>query len=223
MIPVDSAGNLVSPFTSVVGNYNPNTFQKDWKVGDNAPVELSYRRSSSYPFDLMKLFALMKPANFFNLGVDLDNYKYNAEFNQYLVNNRSHLVISDVEIYGSGTAKTSYINWIVDYEKQQGINATQNITNLLDNLDVRLVYRLAGYSDKNLLKFYVEKGTPNSRNASLLIPDESYSLLLYDNQPFDRIVYSGVVVQITQDGYTVFGNSQTNAYFKVLKLSLIHI
>ena len=217
IIPVDSAGNLISPFVSIVGNYNPNTFQRDWKVGDDAPVELSYRRSSSYPFDLMRIFALMKPANFFNLGVDLDNYKYNAEFNQYLVNNRSHLVISDVEIYGSGTAKTSYINWIVDYEKQLGINATQNITDLLDNLDVRLVYRLAGYSDKNLLKFYVEKGTPNSRNASLLIPDESYSLLLYDNQPFDRIVYSGVVVQITQNGYTVFGNSQTTAYFKILK------
>jgi hypothetical protein len=217
IIPVDSAGNLVSPFVAIVGNYNPNTFQRDWKVGDDAPVELSYRRSSAYPFDLMRIFALMKPANFFNLGVDVDNYKYNLEFNQYLVNNRSHLVISDVEIYGSGTAKTSYINWIVDYEKQIGINATENITNLLDNLDVRLIYRLAGYSDKNLLKFYVEKGTPNSRNASLLIPDESYSLLLYDNQPFDRIVYSGVVIQITQDGYTVFGNSQTNAYFKVLK------
>lgn len=217
IIPVDSAGNLISPFVSIVGNYNANTFQRDWKVGDDAPVELSYRRSSSYPFDLMRLFALMKPANFFNLGVDLDNYKYNLEFNQYLVNNRSHLVISDVEIYGSGTAKTSYINWIVDYEKQLGINATQNITDLLDNLDVRLVYRLAGYSDKNLLKFYVEKGTPNSSNASLLIPDESYSLLLYDNQPFDRIVYSGVVVQITQNGYAVFGNSQTTAYFKTLK------
>lgn len=217
VLPVDSAGNLVSPFISIVGNYNANTFQRNWKVGDDAPVELSYRRSSAYPFDLMRLFALMKPAKFFNLGVDLDNYKYNAEFNQYLVNNRSHLVISDVEIYGSGTAKTSYINWIVDYEKQLGVNATQNITDLLDNLDVRLVYRLAGYSDKNLLKFYVEKGTPNSNNASLLIPDESYSLLLYDNQPFDRIVYSGVIVQIAQDGYTVFGNSQTNAYFKTLK------
>ncbi len=217
VLPVDSAGNLVSPFVSIVGSYNPNTFQKDWKVGDVAPVELSYRRSSAYPFDLMRLFALMKPAKFFNLGVDLDNYKYNAEFNQYLVNNRSHLVISDVEIYGSGTAKTSYINWIVDYEKQLGVNATQNITDLLDNLDVRLIYRLAGYSDKNLLKFFVEKGTPNSANASLMIPDESYSLILYDNQPFDRIVYSGVVVQITQNGYTVFGNSQTNAYFKTLK------
>lgn len=213
IIPVDSAGNLLTPLYSVVGTYNPSTFQKDWKVGDDGPVELSYRRSSTYPFDVVRLFALTKPAEFYNLAVDLDNYKYSAEFNQYLVNNRSHLVPKNIEVYGNGIAKTSYINWIVDYEKQIGIDATSNITSLLDNLDVRLIYRLAGYSDKTLLKFYVEKGSPNSANASLLIPDESYSVLLYDNQPFDKITFSSVIVQQDVDGFKVFGNSQTNAYF----------
>ena len=43
------------------------------------------------------------------------------------------LIISDVEIYGNGTAKTSYINWIVDYEKQLGITATENITSRFKN------------------------------------------------------------------------------------------
>ena len=217
VLPVDSAGNLVSPFVSIVGNYSNQSFNRDWKVGDVGPAEFSYRRSSSWPFDLMRILALTKPAEFFNLGVDIDNYKYNEEFNQYLVNNRSHLVISDVEIYGNGIAKTSYINWIVDFEKQVGIDATTNITELLDNIDVRLVYRLAGFSDKNLLKFYVEKSTANSNNSSLLIPDESYQVLLYDNQPFDRITYSGVVIQLTDQGYyKVYGNSQTNAYFNIL-------
>ena len=216
VLPVDTAGDLVSPFIAIVGNYSNQSFIRDWVVGDTGPTEFSYRRSSSWPFDLMKLYALTKPAEFFNLGVDVDNYKYNLEFNQYLVNDRSHLVISDVEIYGNGTPKTSYINWVVDYEKQIGVDATQNITDLLDNLDVRLVYRLAGFSDKNLLKFYVEKGTPNSNNASLLIPDESFGVLLYDNQPFERIVYSGVIVQSTPEGYfKVYGNSQTNAYFTI--------
>ena len=215
VIPVDSSGNLVSPEISILGNYNSNSFQRDWKVGDVGPTEFSYRRSSSYPFDLMRILALTKPAKFYNLAVDLDNYKYNAEFDQYLVNNRSHLKISDIEIYGSGTAKTSYINWIVDYEKQVGVDATSNITNLLEQLDVRLVYRVAGFSDKNMLKFFVEKSSANSNNSSLLIPDESYQVLLYDNQPFDRIVFSGVIVQITKTGYTIFGNSQTNAFFTV--------
>ena len=213
VIPVDSAGNLLSPFDAVMGNYNQRTFRNEWKVGDVGPAEFSYRRSSSWPFDLMKILALTKPAQFFNLGFDVDNYKYSTEFNQYLVNNRSHLVISDVAIYGSGTPKTSYVNWIVDYEKQVGVDATTNITELFDNLDVRLIYRLAGFSDKSLLSFFVEKGTPNSNNASLLIPDESYSVLLYDNVPITTVIYSGVVVQSTSNGWKVFGNSQDTAYF----------
>jgi len=217
VLPVDSAGKLVSPFVAIVGNYDSNIFQRDWIVGDCSPAEFSYRRSSSYPFDLMKLLALSKPAKFFNLGVDLDNYKYNAEFNQYLVNDRSHLNIRNIEIYGSGISKASYLNWIVDYQKQVGSDGTENIAELLYNLDVRLVYRLAGFSDKNMLKFYVEKGSANSRNASLLIPDASYSVLLYENQPFAKVIYSGVIVQLTTSGYAVYGNSQTVSYFNILK------
>lgn len=218
IIPVDSEGNLRNPFDAVLGNYNQRLFQRDWKVGDVAPVEFSFRRSSNYPFVLVKLMALMYPAKFYNLAVDLDNYKYNFEFNQWLVNGRSHLQINQIEIYGTGTAKTSYINWLVDYGKQIGLSSTENIETLLDNLDVRLIYRLAGFSDKKLLKFYVEKGTPNNTNASLLIPDESYNVLLYDNQYFDRIIYSSIVIQITSEGaYTIHGNSQNYGYFKTLK------
>ena len=216
LIPVDSNGDLLSPLGSIVGNYDTNLFRRDWIVGDVGPAEFSYRRSSTWPFDLMNILAVTKPADFFNLAIDVDNYKYNIEFNQYLVDNRSHLVLSDIPIYGLGTPATSYVNWIVDYEKQFGVDATTNITTLLDNLDVRLVYRAAGFSDKNLLKFYVEKSSANSNNSSLLIPDESYDLLLYENQPFDQIVYSGVVIQISDNGYKVYGNSQTNAYFKTL-------
>lgn len=217
IIPVDSNGEIKTAFESIVKNYSAGTFQKDWRVGDAGPVEFSYQRSSSYPFDLVKIFALVKPAEFFNLAVDLDNYKFNEEFDQYLINNRSYLDVNQIEIYGTGTPKTSYINWIVDFEKQSGISATQEIDNLLENLDVRLVYRLAGYSDKTLLQFFVEKGTPNSTNASLLLPDESYSVLLYDNQAFDRIEFSSVIVQKVPDGWQVFGNSQDLTYFKTLK------
>ena len=213
IIPVDDHGDLLSPFDALIGNYDANTFKRDWKVGDDAPAEFSYRRSSSYPYDLMRIFALTKPADFFNLGCDLDNYKYNTEFKQYLVNDRSHLDIGAVQIYGNGTAKTSYINWVVDFEKQQGVDATTEITTQLDNLDVRLIYRLAGFSDKTLLKFFVEKATPNSDNASLLIPDESYSVLLHDNQPNDQIKFSSVIIQIVPNGWKVFGNSQTQAFF----------
>ena len=108
-------------------------------------------------------------------------------------------------------------NWIVDYEKQVGIDSTQTTTDLLDNLDVRLIYRVAGFTDKTLINFYVEKGSPNSNNASLLIPTESLDVLLYDNTPFNRIIYSGIIVQNSGNGWKVYGNSQTKAYFTVSK------
>ena len=217
IIPVDSKGKLVSPFTSVVNSYDVNTFNREWTVGDYGPTEFSYLKSSSWPFDLMRIFALTKPAQFFALGLDLDVYQYNDEFKQYLVYDRLRGTPSDLALYGGSadTAAHSYMNWIIDYLNQYGIDGTQQITDYFTNIDVRLSYRLAGFSDKELLKFFAEKGSPNSKNNSLLIPDESYSILLYENQPHDTIVYSSVIVQKTSSGYKVYGNSQDQAYFVI--------
>ena len=126
----------------------------------------------------MKLLALTKPAKFFNLFVDRDRYKFNTEFNQYLYDGRYHLNPKNIEIYGNSTAKHSYINWIVDYINQRGEDGTTLVSNLLRNLDVRLTYRMAGFTAKNYLKFLVEKATPNSKNTGLLIPDESYYTII---------------------------------------------
>jgi hypothetical protein len=216
IIPVNSDGQLRNPFEFLISAYNVDIFSNAWQVGDVGPAEYSYLKSSSWPFDLMRMFALLKPAKFFALGIDVDNYKFNTEFNQYLYENRFRESISDLTIYGNGTSKNSYINWLVDYLCQYGIDGHTDITELLKNLDVRLTYRLAGFSDKNLLNFFVEKGTPNSSNNSLLIPDDSYSILLYDNQPNDTIVYSSVIVQKLSNGYKIFGNSQTKTYFTSL-------
>ena len=216
IIPVDTNGNLVSPFVSIVGNYQMKSFQSDWMVGDMGPVELSYRRSSTWPFDLVRLFAVTKPAELYNLAVDFDNYKYNTEFDQYLYNDISHLRLDQIEVYGDGTPATSYINWIVDYVKQHGIDATAQITSLLKNIDVRLIYRLGGFSDKTLVNFFVEKANPTTNTNSLLIPNESLNILLYDNVPSDKINYSSVIVQQNDGYFTVYGNSQKFAYFETV-------
>jgi hypothetical protein len=202
VLPVDTRGKLVSPFTSIVNSYDINTFKKDWAVGDSGPAEYSYLKSSTWPFDLMRIFALTTPAKFFTLGLNLDSYKYNAEFNQYLVNDRARTEFYNLTVYGKDntTAAHSYLNWIVDYVNQYGIDGQQQIQNLIENVDVRLTYRLAGFSDKTLLKFFAEKGSPNSKNNSLLIPDESYSVLLCENQPYESITYSSVIVQKTENG-----------------------
>ena len=49
----------------------------------------------------------------------------------------------------------------------------------------------------------------------MLIPDESYQVLLHDNQPNDEIKYSSVVIQLVNNGWKVYGNSQNQAYFTI--------
>ena len=220
ILPVDEHGDLKSPLQCIVNGYNNNTVQREWKVGDLGPVEYSYRMSSTYPYDLMKMYALMKPAEFFNLGVDIDNFRYNSEFDQVISADRKHLQLDKIELYGNGIPKTSYLNWIIDYDKRVGIDATSEMNNLLNNIDVRLIYRLSGFTDKSLLKMYIEKGSVNTSSSSLLIPDENFQLMLYDNQPIDTIIYSPVIIQVTDYGFSIYGNSQNKNYFEVLQPNL---
>ena len=216
VIPVDGQGELLPPFYSVMGPYNPQGFVKSWAVGDGGPVEASWWMSSSYPFAVMRLLILTRPAEFFSLFADRDLYRYSAEFDQYLYNGRYRIQPQNIQVYGNGVSKASYIDWIIDYNQQLGINSTDALTTDLANLDVRLCYRAASFVAKQNLSIYLEKGAPQSQNDSLLIPPESYNLLLYKNQPFNRIDYSAVIVEVVEGGYSVYGYSTANPYFSIL-------
>jgi len=216
VIPVDNQGQLLPPFYSVMGAYNPQGFVKSWQVGDGGPVEASWWASSSYPFAIMRLLILTRPAEFFSLFADRDLYRYNVEFDQYLYNGRYRLRPQDVQVYGNGVSKASYINWIVDYNQQSGVNSTAALTIDLANLDVRLCYRMASFAAQQNLVTYLEKSAPNSENSSLEIPPESYNLLLYKNQPSSSISYSAVIVEVVDGGYSVYGYNSADPYFSVL-------
>ena len=215
-IPVDGEGNLASPMASTVGVWNQYAFRKSWVVGDGGPVEASWWNSSSYPFSVMRLLALTRPAEFFGLFVDRDLYKLDSTLDQYLYDSRYRLDAKNLTLYGSGTSRASYINWIIDYNQQKGVSSSSALASSLSFLDVRLCYRFGAFTDKEYLKVFTEKSSPNSLNSSLLLPDESFKILLYKNQPASEINYSAVLVQKTNTGWSVAGFSQTRPYFDFL-------
>jgi len=223
VIPTGPEGELLSPQNSVVGgvpqNQNVSTkYQKSWTVGDGGPVEAAWWNSSGYPFAVMHALAVTRPAKFFALFADRDLYRFDTDYNQFLYNGRYRLDANGVEVYGNGTSKASYINWIVDYNRQTGIDSTALLAADLKALDVRLCYRMASYSDKQYIELFTEKSSPNSTNTTLMIPAESYDILLYKNQPFDQIKYSSVAVQrVSGGGYAVFGYGTSQPYFEILQ------
>ena len=228
VIPAGPEGELLPPTECVMGSNNPYGFQQSWVAGDGGPVQASWWNSSSYPFAIMRLLALTKPAQFFSLFADRDLYRYDNTLGQYLLNNRYRLNASGVQIYGNGVSKASYINWIVDYNQQFGINSTKKLTDELANLDVRLCYRMASFSDPVYVQLFTERAGPSSTNSSLLIPPSSYDLLFYKNQPFNKITYSSVIVQVEKlgtggIGYSVYGYSNVQPYFDILVSSPVGI
>ena len=228
IIPADSEGNLLPPSECVMGRNNPYGFQQSWAAGDGGPTEASWWNSSSYPFAIMRLLALTKPAQFFALYADRDLYRYNTTLGQYLYNGRYRLDASGVQVYGNGVSKASYINWIVDYNRQSGINSTTALTADLANLDVRLCYRMASFSDQQYITLTTERAGPGSTNNSLVIPASSYNVLFYKNEPFNQLTYSAVIVEQTQlangaQGYTVYGYSNVQPYFEILVSSPVGI
>jgi hypothetical protein len=217
VIPAGTEGQLLSPLGSVVGKFDKNSFRRSWVFGDNGPVEYAWRTSSSWPFAVMRLLALTKPAKFFGLFVDRDRYAYDSNLEQYLWNERYRLDPADIApLYGNGVSRASYINWIIDYNQQTGADSTTNLTVDLANLDVRLCWRLAGFTSKTLLKVFTERSTPRGDNRSLMLPDESYQLLLYQNETTEEVAYSSVMVQVSDQGWTVLGYNLQKSYFEIL-------
>lgn len=228
VIPVGTEGQLLPPIDVMVGSYDPTSFRKSWVPGDGGPVQNTWWTSSSYPFAVMRLLALTRPAEFFSLFADRDLYRFDPDLEQYLYRGRFRLTTvklanqpedSTLQIYGNGVSKASYIDWIVDYNQQLGRNSTTELTENLANIDVRLCYRTATFTNKQYLKIFVERGSPNSTNSSLLLPDESYNLFVYKNQPFARIVYSSLIIERTADGYSVWGYNNATPYFNILASS----
>ena len=70
LIPVDQNGNLIDLTDSVITNTTPYSIRQPWKFGDQAPAEMAWRRSSSWPFAIQRLLALANPANYASLMYD---------------------------------------------------------------------------------------------------------------------------------------------------------
>lgn len=217
VIPSGDEGQLLPPLDVAVANYDNTSFRRSWTFGDDGPVENAWRTSSAWPFAVMRLLALTKPAKFFSLLSDRDRYVYNETLDQYLWNDRYRLNANNLApLYGDGVSRASYINWVIDYNRQLGVNSTVTLTDTLTHLGIRLAWRVGGFTDKNLLKIYTERSTPNSQNASLLLPDESYQILLYKNQPYQQSVFSSVIIQTVEDGWQVLGYNNFKPYFNIL-------
>ena len=225
IIPVDQNGYLLSPEKVVALASNSNDAATSWSIGQLGPTEWAWRSSSDYPYVLQQAMALLKPAVYFGRFIDTYNIRYNTDVKQYLTLTDKHHVQQDEIVYNGYinpliptviNRGAGYLNWIADYLRSHGITPSVKINPMLENYNVKLAYKMAGFSDKKYLQILAEQSSPSSTSTSIMIPDENYDLLLNKSAPTDKITYSAVIVEKATNGFTVRGYDLHIPYFTII-------
>ena len=223
-IPVDSAGNLRKPVDiGIISKYTTSDSANSFNVGEQGPVETAWRRSSDYPYSIQIAMALTKPAEYFATQIDTSRFFVNPVTTQFsnVDNQRLNpglIVVNGDTIRVPGTVLRSsgYMNWIVDSIKNLGIDPVTTLKNYFKNFSVQLTYKVGGYTDQKLIRVSAEQTSPGTTNASVIIPDQNYSVY-FGNPVATRIAtYSGVIVTRTINGYSISGYDTANPFFNVL-------
>ena len=222
IIPVDDNGILLSPVAVLARSVNAKKAANSWAIGSQGPVETSWRRSSEFPFAVQQALALTKPAKYFGSKIDLQSYRKNTELNQFLTEDSNHHVRQNDIVFNGDTSSGSisrtagYLNYIADYLLNLGINPATKIYPLIQNYNVNLAYKMAGFSDQKYLQVLAEQSSPSSTNDSIIVPNENYNIHLFKSIPVDKIVYSAVIIEKTSNGYSVRGYDLNNPYFTII-------
>ncbi len=222
-IPVDEFGNLISPADILVVDFDSSKANSSFSVGDIGPAESAWRNSCEYPYAVVLAMSLMRPAMFFSLFIDIENYNRNLVTSQFVIKNTGqHIGPISVKVNGCETYNDvfeyslGYLNLIVDYMKNLGIQDAANVikTNL-SRLSTQLTYRVGGFTDKKLISLLAEQSSPTSINDSIVIPDENYRIELFKGAPIAKVKASALLIEKSASGWTVYGYDVNEPYFRI--------
>jgi hypothetical protein len=236
IIPVDDSGNLLSPTDSGLAStpiVNPNDPNRiivlrseqiavNWKIGDQAPAETAWRRSSNWPFACQVLLALAKPADYSALMFDTSRMKKNAAGQYKYSDTEVFLDPTTVELFSDTTSGTrvlasGYSVFVIESGSAHDANYFTGLKSDLSSLTYRLMAKLGGFASKDKLAVGIDAVDPTSPYPGVLIPSEDYTIFFNKSNPIESLSVSGLIVQKTATGYSVRGYDKYQPYFTVFK------
>ena len=219
-IPVDKNGNLLSPLdTGYARGGIDSAYSDDFKFGDESPVETAWRRSSNYPFALMKSWAISKPAQIFGLAWDRSRIVRNAA-NQLVYKDTSKRIELKQIKFPNSAADDNRINTAGFVNYMQGYLAQNETVRFKDYkekvfwLENKIGSKIAGFSQKDKFKLILDSRTPLNE-GNIFVPEENYQLTLVSGVPTAVYSYSGVIVEKLPRGFKISGYDKSNPNFTI--------
>ncbi len=213
-LPVDEHGNLLSPYDSSLAQqlvvYNSNS---NFEFGDNSPIETAWKRSGEYPFALLVAWMVLQPAKIFGLGFDRANTIRDNSGNLIYKVTGKRTTITNLQ-FPEKTASTTagIVNYIQDYLSDNTSRYSDYI-NEITALSNQLAFKVGGFAEKEKFRLILDSRTPTNK-GNVFIPNENYNIFLNKSSVLDTVVYSGVMVEKTADGYVITGYDKENPVFE---------
>ena len=218
-IPVDIAGNLLSPADSgYVRNQVDRTRRLPFKFGDHGPVETAWRRSSEYPFSLITAMILNQPNTVFATGFDMSRLKRN-QVGQIIYTETGKilrlkdLVFPNARTDNKRTSTSGLVNYIFDYLNASVLLSYETYKDQVTRVRNQLSIKVGGFTEKEKFRLILDSRTPFNE-GNVFLPFENYQIFLNTSSPIDVASYSGVIVEKTTAGYIVKGYDRENPVFR---------
>ena len=213
-IPVDVAGNLVSPLDSnLAQNFSLINNKGSFKFGDEAPAEHTWRITSEYPFAIVIAMCLLRPFEFIGRSFDRSRISKNILGQTVHTGSKTFVEINDFIIPTIGGIQTTGLaSYIIDYLLSQNVSTTL-LEDRITSIDVALSYRMSGFVDQNQQRFVLDSKSPKSASSSIFIPPENQEIFFNVSAPIQSIVYSAVILEKLAVGWKVTGYDNQEPFF----------
>ena len=221
-IPADEEGKLKNPQQSgFIRQFILRQSVNNFKFGDQGPVETAWRRSSQYPFAVIKSMLLNQPSKTMAEGFDLSRVKTNLAGQKVYTATDSNFKLSDIvfpNTYADNTRilTSGLINYIYNLVASDVLTVYQDYQNNLKGIKNQLGFKLGGFTDKQKLNLILDSRNPQQQleEGGIYVPQENYQIIFNTSSPQQVATYSGVVIEKKAIGYTVRGYNNDNPYFE---------
>jgi len=229
-LPVDDQGNLLSPLDSnFVKDFSLVNARGNYTFGDGAPVEAAWRRTSEYPFSVIKAMCILSGSEFIgkmwdrftikrNIAGQIYNTKTGKRFNtaDIVYPNTPMGNIDDPTVPRSMSNGLS--NIIDDYVFSLNAVSVDTYKDVVTGLNTKLSHRLGGYTSKDKLNVLLDSRSPTA-SGTVFLPQDNYNIFYDQSAPVASVVYSGVLIEkinlIDQSGYRITGYDKKYGIFQI--------
>ena len=235
-IPVDSVGNLLSPFEAGIVSSLPSVVEAsaDWKFGDRGPLENVWLTTADSDFLWAQWAYLARPAQWVEqlwdgtrqqkifpeqrysqwIYTDTGARKSSREFYVHRENPQDVLSLpaGTSTYYGSCGIQ----HWISERLVSESRNVSTYFGNLVRGLEPNLGHRMGGFTDGRNMRLLVDS-FGISTNDSLLLPQEDVDTILLRSSSTGEYFYTGVILEYRgRSGWRVIGYDSVNPFFEII-------